>query len=415
MTLPRILLSAAFVAAASAAHAQVNIWTSGPITVFGSSPSGPLPNSTAVATFHQGYQPNGDRNPRYLDNLYLTDVRYTSTLEWGFFPGSMQAGHAIFKSTAIVPSASSYTPTPTSTRSEVVARWSYTHNGKRRWYAISVFIPDSWPFVQHDVVVGQLHTQQPGTITVSPPVAVVLHDKYLNLTLQTSELSNDPNVASHIEKNTSSTQTIRLGRIDDKSARDKWYCFVMQADWSNTPGLGGFKMWMNGVLKYDAINAMNSYQSDGGNYAKTGAYLTSLQDLTPGTPYTMYNDYIYLADANTTSENDLYNLTPCGRTGSVAVVQSGLTFNRFTSQYTGTVSLTNRSGYPMTKPLQFMLPGLPAGVTLANKTGDLGGAPYVTLPNATLEPGASATVTTTFDNPGKAAIGYTPVLYTGSY
>jgi hypothetical protein len=39
----------------------------------------------------------------------------------------------------------------------------------------------------------------------------------------------------------------------------------------------------------------------------------------------------------------------------------------------------------------------------------------MTLPNASLAAGASVTVSTTFTNPNKASILYTPKLYTGTF
>jgi predicted extracellular nuclease len=100
---------------------------------------------------------------------------------------------------------------------------------------------------------------------------------------------------------------------------------------------------------------------------------------------------------------------------SVKVVQSGYTVNRITSKYTGTVTFTNTSGAALNGPLQFVLQGLPAGVTLDNKSGDKDGAPYVTLPGASIAPGASVSVGVTFSNPNKVTITYTPKLFTGTF
>jgi O-glycosyl hydrolase len=98
-------------------------------------------------------------------------------------------------------------------------------------------------------------------------------------------------------------------------------------------------------------------------------------------------------------------------TASVKVVQSGLTVNRFTGQFTGTVSFTNTTGAPINASLlRLMVEGLSPGVTLANKSGEVNGVPYVTLPAATIAQGATVTVTTTFNNPSKGNIGYTPKL-----
>ena len=101
--------------------------------------------------------------------------------------------------------------------------------------------------------------------------------------------------------------------------------------------------------------------------------------------------------------------------GSAKIVQSGLTYNRFTLKYTGTVSFTNNTSDTLVGPLQFRLDGLSSGVTLDNKTGDKDGASYITLPSANLQPGATVSVTTTFSNPSKLSISYTPKLISGKY
>jgi predicted extracellular nuclease len=101
-------------------------------------------------------------------------------------------------------------------------------------------------------------------------------------------------------------------------------------------------------------------------------------------------------------------------TASVKVFQSGLTANRVTGKYTGTVTFTNTSGVALTGPLTFRLDGLAAGVTLDNRTGMQGGAPYIALPGG-IAAGATVTVTTTFINPSKGSFAYTPKLFSGTF
>ena len=96
-------------------------------------------------------------------------------------------------------------------------------------------------------------------------------------------------------------------------------------------------------------------------------------------------------------------------TSAASITRSGLTMNRFTSKYSGTVTITNTSGQTLASPLQLRLLALTAGVTLDNPSGMQDGMPYITLPGA-LAPGQSVTVTTTFSNPSKASIGYTAKL-----
>ncbi|WP_409268066.1 ExeM/NucH family extracellular endonuclease [Massilia sp. BHUDP2] len=128
----------------------------------------------------------------------------------------------------------------------------------------------------------------------------------------------------------------------------------------------------------------------------------------------------YVKNAYRASDHDpvvvSLNLTPSFTdvSASVKVAQSGLTMNRATLKYTGKITFTNTGSTPLAGPLQFVLQGLTDGVSLDGADGSFNGAPYVTLPDA-LAPGASVTLTTTFSNPAKKAIGYTPKLFSGTF
>ena len=102
-------------------------------------------------------------------------------------------------------------------------------------------------------------------------------------------------------------------------------------------------------------------------------------------------------------------------TASSTMLRSGITLNRVTGKYSGTVKITNTSGAALNGPLHLVLQGLPAGVTLDGKSGEQGGAPYLTLPGTSLAAGASVTVTTSFTNPSKTSIGYTAKLINGTF
>lgn len=108
-------------------------------------------------------------------------------------------------------------------------------------------------------------------------------------------------------------------------------------------------------------------------------------------------------------------LAPVDVSASVRMLQSGLTMNRFTQKYSGTVSFTNTTQQTIKGPLHFQLENLTAGVTLDAPTGIKDGAPYITLPATDLAPGQSVTVTTTFSNPSKAAISYGRKLISAKY
>jgi predicted extracellular nuclease len=102
-------------------------------------------------------------------------------------------------------------------------------------------------------------------------------------------------------------------------------------------------------------------------------------------------------------------------TASVKIARSGFTLNRATGKYTGSVTITNTSGQALNGPLHFRLDGLTAGVTLDNRSGEQGGSPYITLPNASLAAGASVTVSTVFTNTQKLVINYSSALVSGTF
>jgi len=135
-----------------------------------------------------------------------------------------------------------------------------------------------------------------------------------------------------------------------------------------------------------------------------------------GKPQDLYVDNAYRA-----SDHDpvviALNLTPTfvNATASFNIVRNGLAVNRITGKYTGTLSFTNKSAAAITGPFQVMFDGLSAGVTLDNKSGDRSGAPYLTVNNGLIAPGATVTVSMTFSNPSKAVVGYTTKIISGTF
>jgi predicted extracellular nuclease len=129
----------------------------------------------------------------------------------------------------------------------------------------------------------------------------------------------------------------------------------------------------------------------------------------------------YVANPYRASDHDpvvvSLNLAPtfADVTASAKIARSGFTLNRATGKYSGTVTVSNTCGAPLSGPLHLELQGLTAGVTLDGKSGDHDGAPYLTLPTASLAPGASVTVTTVFTNPSKTGFGYTAKLFSGTF
>jgi hypothetical protein len=134
---------------------------------------------------------------------------------------------------------------------------------------------------------------------------------------------------------------------------------------------------------------------------------------TPKDPFTM--------DPYRASDHDpvvvSLNLSPtyADLSASVKITLGGFTVNRLTGKYSGNVTITNTSGQALSGPLHFLLQGLPAGVTLDNASGTRDGAPYLSLPQAAIAAGASITLGTSFTNPSRTSINYTPKLFSGSF
>jgi hypothetical protein len=108
-------------------------------------------------------------------------------------------------------------------------------------------------------------------------------------------------------------------------------------------------------------------------------------------------------------------LPPVVPATQIASTASGLAYSRVSQTFNGTIAIANVSGNTFSGPFQILFLGVPAGVTLLNATRNLSGTPYLTVPGiSSLEPGQSATVNVQFQNPSKAAISFTPVIYSGS-
>lgn len=184
-------------------------------------------------------------------------------------------------------------------RTEISPQREYKREGIR-WYAISVYFPKDWEFHPYPTIVGQLHTSQK-TMVVSPPVSLVVKGDNLDLELHSN--TGDMEKGEVVTKENSTRQIIRL----DKLKLEKWYCFVMRVDWSYMPGMGSFKLWMNGDKVYESVNTPNSYQTWLGNYPKAGIYMPGMMGVSERT---VYIDFIHLGGVRTGYE-DMQKLTPC--------------------------------------------------------------------------------------------------------
>ncbi len=102
-------------------------------------------------------------------------------------------------------------------------------------------------------------------------------------------------------------------------------------------------------------------------------------------------------------------------TAEVPAVSSGLTFNRRTQTFTGTIQITNTSASFIAGPVQVQLQNLTVGVALVNANGTQSGNPYLTVPVSGLAPGASVSVPVQFSNPTRVGISYNVRMFSGSF
>lgn len=139
-------------------------------------------------------------------------------------------------------------------------------------------------------------------------------------------------------------------------------------------------------------------------------------NIEPSRPGELYNSLPYRASDHDPVIVSL-DLQPSYRdiSGAVSVQSSGLTFNRATQQYTGTLSITNTGSSAITGPLQVLFDGLAPGVSLANASGSHAGAAYISVNAGTLAPGATLSLPVKFNNPAKTTINYTPRIIAGSF
>ncbi|HUA62678.1 MAG TPA: lamin tail domain-containing protein [Verrucomicrobiae bacterium] len=103
-------------------------------------------------------------------------------------------------------------------------------------------------------------------------------------------------------------------------------------------------------------------------------------------------------------------------TQSVSITSTGFSFNRVTKQYTGTLTITNTSGSPLSAPLQLVVSNLTSGDVLANATGAGAQGPYITaVQSGSLAPGAAVQVTLRITGPQSASPTFTALVFSGTF
>jgi uncharacterized repeat protein (TIGR01451 family) len=120
--------------------------------------------------------------------------------------------------------------------------------------------------------------------------------------------------------------------------------------------------------------------------------------------------------SNDTAQDDTTVNPIVDVSGAVNVTTSGYLFSRATRTFTGTITVTNKTGTPISGPLQLVLETVTPGVTVANATGLRNGNPYFTVPGTvSLAPGQSASVSVQFNNPQNLFINFTPITEAGVF
>jgi predicted extracellular nuclease len=102
-------------------------------------------------------------------------------------------------------------------------------------------------------------------------------------------------------------------------------------------------------------------------------------------------------------------------TNRFAIASSGSTVNRATGAFHTMVTLTNAGSATIPGPVQLVVGGLPAGVTLANATAYRDGLPCITVAPGPFAPGQGIGAPLVFNNPGRVALHYTPRVYSGTF
>jgi hypothetical protein len=205
-------------------------------------------------------------------------------------------------------------------RTEISAKREYSHPGKERWYALSFYLDSFWPTYDNKTkfVLAQIHTSQK-TVVLQPNIDVSALGDELSLTIRTNTRPVPPYVGAPIDdgyasKNNTTQIFVSLGKVQ----KSQWYCFVINAKWSNVPQAGHTKIWMNGKMVHEQYNSPNTYENLDptlGNWPKIGIYAPA--GFSPhlwserAAWVKSYVDFIHVADPRGIGPNEMYDRTPC--------------------------------------------------------------------------------------------------------
>jgi len=207
-------------------------------------------------------------------------------------------------------------------RTELSAKREYMLPGTERWYALSFYLDGYWPTYDKKTkfVVAQLHTTQT-TVVLQPNIEIAAQGDALSLVVRSNTRPVPPYAGAipptddyYAEKSNTSQTFVDLGKLQ----KSQWYCFVINANWSNVRHKGHMKIWMNGKMVHTQYNTPNSYEildPTLGIWPKVGIYAPAgfSADLWGSTPAWVksYVDFIHLADPIGIGPDLMYAETPC--------------------------------------------------------------------------------------------------------
>ena len=199
--------------------------------------------------------------------------------------------------------------------------------------------------------------------------------------------------------------------------------FVVQ--WNNVHALNGADALNFEVVLSEGTNTvlLQYNKVDSGNAAvNLGAGATV--GIAAANSASTGDRYQWSRNAPVISDNEAVQFTPppaaapVDVSSSVAITTSAFLYNRLTQMYSGSITVTNKSGQALQRPLTIVLTNLTTGVTAVNPAGTVPGqGPYYLVPGSgtTLGPGQSATVAVQFTDPSNAKIGFVVKTYSGSF
>lgn len=111
-----------------------------------------------------------------------------------------------------------------------------------------------------------------------------------------------------------------------------------------------------------------------------------------------------------------FQVMPSDVSARLRTLDTGYIRVPFLGFYLGAILIQNTSNAPITGPIHLVFENLPAGISVMNATGDLFGAPYITVPSTNvLRPGQIAAAVVQISNPNRRPITYTLRTVAGAF